>query len=466
VVSFCEKIENHIYLLDGLDLNKTSMENEISKESIITVAKAFVKSKGYSINLNNLNINEKELSYFVEKNYVDIKEEYTEVLKPGMPPKIIQNVKCTFVGLKSKLYEDFHEVFDNAGFDWSEKLLLECSFPLKSVFFDPRLIQLIRYDPKYLVNWIGYRMGVYPSDDDGGSIKLYIKNLCMGYDTEKDEPVLSIFIDEILSLDPIERGLLRPYYIAVDSNCKIANQNITNLIDGELIPSDDLDIYQVILEGIKIFNYIIDKKYNFEFFNVDYDDRGISFFSPLFYPTKGNWATFIISTAVIFIDKINVKQLNKYIWENRDHIKNTETAKEFLKRNKEIFNKKTDFDNIRSRSLLELFICNNPNCKFINESLKDIWNERSNFSHTYYEDEYNIIYHEEQDIILIKLYLILKSMIDFEDPKKIILYENKNYNFFKSHYGMNGEISNNCGFNRPGCFHKYATEHKDFIFLK
>ncbi len=437
------------------------MSDDISKQSIIKVARKLIDRKGYGFLIDDIDLEESDILKLMSGGYLK-KGESVESDSAILEDQ--DDIRHHVIFVDKKLYEDFHKTINEERFDWAEKLLLKYLSPLKPIFFNPRFVQIVRYDPNYSIHWNGYRMEVHPNNDDC-SIDLHLKDLCIGYDSKKDEPVLSLFLDDILSLKPIERGLLRPYYISEDSNCEMAEQNIENLFEGNCYSLKKLDIYQIILSGIKIVNEISIERYELEIFKTDYDERSISFFSPLFYPTKRNWATFIISAAVIFVDSINTKQLRKFIWKNREDVKITNVAKGFLERNENIFKNKSDFNTISSISLLELFFCHSANCEYIIKVLKDIWDTRSGFSHKYYEDEYGIEYHEKQDIILIRIYLMIRYIIDSLDPDRSFFHRTHDGGFFINQYELWGTVNNGCGFNRPRSFDKYSSESKEFVCL-
>ena len=48
----------------------------------------------------------------------------------------------------------------------------------------------------------------------------------------------------------------------VDDRYEFHRYNVKNLIMGEWLDSDEEDIYSVLLEGIRITNYIFEKKYS------------------------------------------------------------------------------------------------------------------------------------------------------------------------------------------------------------
>lgn len=72
---------------------------------------------------------------------------------------------------------------------------------------------------------------------------------------------------------------------------------------------EELDIYTVILEGIKIINYIFNEKYGFKLYKNEYEVNELQFYMPLFFPTKVNRFIFMMKLAKIFLDNINGKSL-------------------------------------------------------------------------------------------------------------------------------------------------------------
>lgn len=95
-----------------------------------------------------------------------------------------------------------------------------------------------------------------------------------------------------------------------------------NLFLGEFLDINEESIYDVLLERIRIVNYIFESKYNFKLFNNEYDVSELQFYMTLFYPTKVSRFNFMMELAKIFLDNINGKDLKKKIREEYETMKN------------------------------------------------------------------------------------------------------------------------------------------------
>ena len=111
---------------------------------------------------------------------------------------------------------------------------------------------------------------------------------------------------------------------------------------GEWLNTDEEDIYTILLEGIKIVNYIFQKKYGFKLYKNEYECGNLQFYMPLFYPTKINRFNFCMEIYKIFLDNINKNGLKKKILRDYDQMpnKNDIDIEKLSKGEYELVNKK------------------------------------------------------------------------------------------------------------------------------
>lgn len=381
---------------------------------------------------------------------------------PAIDTNTFTIVNCTtlIADLKDAFYNNYKELLDkHCG--WDEILYLKHSNPLCPMFLDPRIIQIIKDDPKYLLNWSEYRGTVCSEYEKGHLPVIYVKDLCWAYDTKNDLPLLFMFLDEFLKMGEIEKGLFRPFLIDDDSDNVLCSQNITNLIDGEVIANDEICIYDVIIKGIQIFNNLTENTCGIRVFKIE--DKIPSAFRSIIYPTKRNYEDFISDVAVMLVDSINEKGLKKYIWDNRAKIRNTVAGVQFEKENPDIFDKKDVFSEKHSIAILELFLGSIPifDYKRVAKILRSLWDERSAIHHSFHDNEYDVSYYEKQDDWLFHIYQMFYVLIDCMDSNREVCTSISSYECFETQFGHHGGVREVCGFNRPKRFaDKYGNAHQ------
>lgn len=222
-----------------------------------------------------------------------------------------------------------------------------------------------------------------------------------------------------------------------DDRYEFHQYNIKNLIYGEWLNVNEEDIYTVLLEGIKIVNYIFEQKYGFKIYKNEYECGDLQFFMPLFYPTKINRFNFCMEIYKVFLDNINKKSLKKKIIRDYDKMPN-----------------KSDIDMVKLEkgeygifSLFKLYFGQYKQFYEISyNKLDEIRNLRTEPAHQIYINDLNFDYCKEQDEILINLYRIINNIIKVEDNNYKYLKEYKNGDYV-CFYGEHGSILQKNGFN-------------------
>lgn len=386
---------------------------ELNSEKVLSVCKAFIKGRGYACELS---IDENLQNYLIKNNYI-----YSQM--EG------------YYLLSTKFYADYKKIIDNLNINRFEKELIREYFALKIVYFDEEVMHLFLNNPKFHFVWSGYRGYVCSTEDS--MLDVYIKDLCLCHDLEENKIIIGAFLVDLIECSEQSQQILQPYMLEKDDKYEFHEYNYKNLFDGQWLETDELDIYSVILIGIKIVNYIFKKKYGFKLYKNEYNVEDLQFFLPLFYPTKVNRFNFMMELAKIFLDNINGKELKKLIQRQYEYMSNkNEFTLEDLKKEefrefkifKTYFSKYSEFNSLSFNKLDE------------------IRRLRTEPAHKIYINDLDYAYSKEQDETLINIYRVICSIIKVEDSEYKILntYERGDYNCF---YGKKGAIYTSNGFN-------------------
>lgn len=386
---------------------------ELNSEKVLSVCKAFIKGRGYACELS---IDENLQNYLIKNNYI-----YSQM--EG------------YYLLSTKFYADYKKIIDNLNINRFEKELIREYFALKIVYFDEEVMHLFLNNPKFHFVWSGYRGYVCSTEDS--MLDVYIKDLCLCHDLEENKIIIGAFLVDLIECSEQSQQILQPYMLEKDDKYEFHEYNYKNLFDGQWLETDELDIYSVILIGIKIVNYIFKKKYGFKLYKNEYNVEDLQFFLPLFYPTKVNRFNFMMELAKIFLDNINGKELKKLIQRQYEYMSNkNEFTLEDLKKEefrefkifKTYFSKYSEFNSLSFNKLDE------------------IRRLRTEPAHKIYINDLDYAYSKEQDETLINIYRVICSIIKVEDSEYKILntYERGDYNCF---YGKKSAIYTSNGFN-------------------
>lgn len=392
---------------------KTMKIKRLNNEEVLSVCKAFIKERGYACRLN---IEEKIQNYLVENNYI-----YSQM--EG------------YYFLDSKFYKDYKKVIDNLNLNKFEKELIKNYFALHIVYFDEEIMHLFLNNPKFHFVWSGYRGYVCSTEDS--MLDVYIKDLCLCHNLEENKIIIGALLVDLIDCSEQSQQILQPYMLERDNKYEFHEYNYKNLFEGQWLETNELDIYSVILTGIKIVNYIFTKKYGFKLYKNEYDVEDLQFFLPLFYPTKVNRFNFMMELAKIFLDNINSKRLKKLIQNQYEDMpnKNKFTLEDLKKEEfREFKTFKTYFSKYSEFNALSF------------EKIDEIRKLRTEPAHKIYINDLDYMYCKEQDDTLINMYRVIYSIIKVEDTEYKILntYENGEYNCL---YGEKGAISTSNGFN-------------------
>ncbi len=399
------------------------MKRRLTNEEVYQIGSNFIKGRGYGCRLN---LSKKIISYLIKNEYIGRRQKDSE-----------------YFFLKESFYKDYEEEINSLNFTKIEIELLKKYYAINVIYFDGEVMHMFLNNPNFHFTWSGYRG--YVCSNENSKVDIYIKNLCLCHDLEENKIVLGAFIVDLIDCNKISQTVLEPYILEKeDERYEFHYYNYKNLILAQYLETNELDIYTVLLDGIKIINYIFSNKYGFKLYKNEYEISQLQFYKPLFFPTKINWFNFLLELSKIFLDNINGKSLKKLIKKNYNHMSNNKdfTLEDLKKENFREFKAfKTYF------SQYELFN------KLSFEKLDKIRDLRTEPAHKIYINNIDYLYCNEQDEVLKNLYRILYNIIKVEDPEYTFLkqYYGGEYQCF---FGDKGGISEYNGFNTK-VYHYY-----------
>lgn len=386
----------------------------LTLEQLLVLCNEFIKGRGFTCHLN------------VEPNVLNYLKKYDYV---------VENEGYGFA-LNNKFYTNYKKEIESLNLTKFQKELIKQYSPFTPIYFDGELMHLFINNPNFHFFWSGYRG--YVCSSDNSKLSIYIKDVCLCHDLEDNRIVIGIFLVDLIDLDYQSQIMLEPFMLENKGDRYEFHQyNVKNLLYGEWLNVDEEDIYTIILEGIRIVNYIFKKKYGFKLYKKEYECRDLQFFMPLFYPTKINRFNFCMEIYKVILDNINKSNVKKRIIRDYDNMRN---------KNK-IDLDKLDKGEYGAFSLFKLYFGQYEQFYEVSYvKLDGIRKLRTEPAHQIYINDLNYDYCREQDEILINVYRILNNIIKVEDInyKYLKEYKNGEYNCF---YGKRGAILQKNGFN-------------------
>lgn len=386
----------------------------LNSEQLSAVCNEFIKGRGFS---RKLNIDHDVIKYLERYGYV------------------VKNGKYGF-NLQEKFYKNYKKEIESLKLTKFQKELINHYSPYVPVYFDGELMHLFMNNPNFHFCWSGYRGYLCSADDS--RLSIYIKDVCLCYDLKDNKIVIGIFLVDLIDLNYGSQIMIEPFMLeSEDDRYEFHQYNIRNLLYGEWSSTNEEDIYTVLLEGIKIVNYIFEKKYGFKLYKKEYECGELQFFMPLFYPTKINRFNFCMEIYKLFFDNMDKEKLKKKIKEDYNDMPNKG----------EIDLDKLSKGGYGVFSIFRLYFKQHKQFYEISyDKLDEIRKLRTEPAHKIYTNDLNYDYCKEQDEILINLYRIINNIIKVEDVDYIYLKEYKKgkYDCF---YGKRGAIPYGNGFN-------------------
>lgn len=386
----------------------------LTLEQLLNVCNEFIKGRGFT---RFLNVEPEVLTYLKKYDYITDNKGYGFTLN-------------------DKFYINYKKEIDSLNLTKFEKELIKNYAPLRPIYFDGELMHLFLNNPKFHFFWNGY-MGYLCSTEES-KLDIYIKNVCLSYDLLENKIIIGIFLVDLIDLSYKSQMIFEPFMLEeIDDRYEFHQYNVKNLILGEWLDTDEEDIYSVLLEGIKIVNYIFEKKYGFKLYRNEYEIGDLQFFLPLFYPTKINRFNFCMEIYKLFLDNIDAKALSvKMINDYEDMPNKEDIDKEKLEDGKYgfftifkyYFNQYKEFRKISY------------------DKLDEIRKLRTEPAHKIYTNDFDYGYCKEQDETLVNLYRIINNIIKVEDHDYHYLKEYKEGAYI-CFYGKRGAIYQRNGFN-------------------
>lgn len=209
----------------------------LNLEEVLLVCNEFIKGRGFT---RYLNIKEDIISYLKKYDY------------------ITENGNYGFA-LNYKFYRNYKKDIESLGLTKFQKELIKEYNPFTQIYLDGELMHLFLNNPNFHFSWGGYRGYVCSTEES--KLDIYIKNVCLSHDLKENKIVIGIFLVDLIDLSCKSQIMLEPFMLEnKDNRYEFHPYNIKNLIYGKWLNVDEEDIYTVLLEGIKIVNYIFEKK--------------------------------------------------------------------------------------------------------------------------------------------------------------------------------------------------------------
>ena len=215
----------------------------LTYDQLLTVCNEFIKGRGFSCHLD---VEQEVFNYLKKYNY------------------ILENNGYGFT-LNNTFYKNYKKEIESLNLTKFQKELIKDYVPLRPIYFDGELMHLILNNPRFHFFWNGY-MGYLCSTDDS-KLDIYIKNVCLSYDLLENKIIVGIFLVDLIDLSYKSQMIFEPFMLEeVDDRYEFHQYNVKNLILGQWLDEDEEDIYTVLLEGIRIVNYIFEKKHGFKLY--------------------------------------------------------------------------------------------------------------------------------------------------------------------------------------------------------
>lgn len=207
----------------------------LDNEQVLAVCKNFIDGRGFACRLN---VSENIKNYLLKYKYI-----YTNEKLPD------------YYFLDKKFYKNYKKEIERIGLNRFEKELIKDYFALNIIYFDEEIMHLFLNNPKFHFHWSGYRG--YVCSTENSKLDVYIKDLCLCHDLEENKIVIGMLMVDLIDLSEQSQLILQPFMIEDDGRrYEMHSYNIKNLFLGEFLDIDEESIYDVLLEGIRIVNYI------------------------------------------------------------------------------------------------------------------------------------------------------------------------------------------------------------------
>ena len=324
------------------------------------------------------------------------------------------------IQVTDKFINRYHEKLIAVGYTTYQILAFSKS-PLHPVYFKNEMLAQYLNNPHYHFQWNHYRGSIISKES--GVDNAYLKNICLAYDLHSREPIIHMFVGDVLKLDVAHQNYIRRFEIEDHKHLELNKEVVNNLIYGQFSKYEDTDIYNIIIVGMKIINRLFNKKHSRCLFKEVKESKEYEHFHPIFISSKINYYLFVLELYKMIYDNINVKTLKMIIIEKNPMIKDEVNDKE-----------KWSLWKILEVSL------GKDNFQYL-KKLSEIRNEPA---HDFYNNDINKQYWIEQDELLIETYKFINSIIIELNPST----PPEELSNYAKIFGPNGSISYGNGFNQ------------------
>src|SRR5690554_484667 len=246
------------------------------------------------------------LNRIENNNYhlVSYREDYLSLVDKGY----ISVKDNGLIQVTDKFIKKYHEKLVSLGYT-KYQIQAFSESPLHPVYFKNEMMAQYLNNPNYHFRWNHYRGNIVGIES--GIDKSYLKNICLAYDLLRREPIIMMFLGDVLNLDIDHQNYIKRFQITDINHLEPNKEVVNNLIYGNFSKYEDSDIYNLLIEGMKIVNNIFRKVYNLTLFREVKESKEYEHFHPIFISSKTNYYLFVLELYKMVYDNINIKTLKK-----------------------------------------------------------------------------------------------------------------------------------------------------------
>lgn len=355
----------------------------------------------------------------IRNNYYPIS--YQDKWKELVTDKFLLIDEKNMVHIRKEVLDKFENDLLKIGYTRYQLLAIKEN-GLHPVYFKNEMLAQYINNPNYHFHWDHYRG--YISSIENGVDNVYLAQIFLGHDLKSKTPLTVMFVRDILEMDVNFQRYVERFEIRNTKNLRVSKEVVKNLIHGIRSEIKNIEIYNIILIGMKICNQIFEEKFKDKLFENIYEQKKYEFFRPIFISSKINYYLFVMELYKIIYDNIKIKTLKK----------------EIISKNPKITLKELNDDKKWSKFKLFEETLGKENKNYL-KMLSDV---RNLPAHDIYENKLDNKYWKKQDEMLIETYKFLSAVIDKFLTKDI----KTDFKVYSDIYGPHGSVSYSNGFNR------------------
>lgn len=273
---------------------------------------------------------------------------------------------------------------------------------LESHFFDISVLDHYFNDPRYIVSNFDYYGSIsikdeyYLNDDIDERDKISLQTFGLGFN-EEGERVIGGFLGYLSRLSPEHQQRWKSHVITEE--CYLDPDYFRNKIIGEWA-GEYVSIYRAFCEELYQINEMCNLIFKPPLFKNDFKEKRPEEFRILLRPTLKSYEEF-----VLILDKMLSENIN------RDFFKGEiDFDEEIIRKDGRIEVRPKGSIRIFEDWLRSQFRTDEESYRVIFDPIKDIRKQRQNPAHKINENDYNKIYHQKQDEIMLSAYLSVRNI--------------------------------------------------------